>query len=266
MLKDLYDRRLISFTLTRSFTMNHLAQPAPKVEGVFVGKAPTVDEARTDNAQVVEPATVEKAMEVGPAVPYDAKRRAAKVKHTSQDKGISVKALRGTTGADFESIAALLRGAPKKNCLKQHFSLFFNERDFVSFGEVKRFVIIKGDCCFVFTEDSDIQPLYAIPLDEVKAIMEDPKKPDKFAVTISPTLRSNASKVEFKTVLLKYRNDGSQAYQFTFDTTTDRSVAKRFLDVVQKSTKAKTVTASIYNANAVGKEAAKAQPMHEHVK
>lgn len=246
--------------------MNDLAEPAPKVATAVVGKAPTVDEAKTEDAQVVAPATVEKATEVGPAVPYDVKKDAAKIKHASHEKGISVKALRGTTGADFESVAALLRGAPKKNFLKKHFSLIFDERDFVSFGEVKRFVIIKGDCCFVFTDDSDIQPLYAIPLDEVTAIMEDPKKPDKFAVTISPTHLGNASKVEYKTVLLKYRSDGSQAYQFTFDSTTDKSVAKRFLDVVQNSAKAKakTVTASIFNANTVGKEAAKAQPMNEH--
>mmetsp|Transcript_6257 Transcript_6257/g.10358 ORF Transcript_6257/g.10358 Transcript_6257/m.10358 type:complete len:244 (+) Transcript_6257:93-824(+) len=242
--------------------MNHLAQPAPKVEAAMVGNAPRVEEAKTDHARVVEPATVEKAKAVGPAVLFDGKRDAPTAKEATKERGISVKALRGTTGADFESVAALLRGAPKKNFLKKYLSLFFDERDFVSFGEVKRFVIIKGECCFVFLDDSDIQPLYAIPLDEVNAIMEDPKCPDKFSVTISPT-STNGTKDDFKTVLLKYCKDGSHAYQVTFDISKDASAAKRFFDVVQHSTKTKTVTSSIFHAKAIGKEAAKAQPTND---
>lgn len=246
--------------------MNHLAQPAPKVEAVFVGKAPLVEEAKTDDARVVSAATVEKAIAVGPAVLFDPKRDAPQMKVTSQETGISVQALRGTSGADFESTVALLRGAPKKNFLKKHLPLFFDERDFVSFGEVRRFVVIKGDCCFVFFDDKDVQPLYAIPLDEVIGFVEDPKKPDKLSVTISPN-STNGSKDEMITVLLKYRINGLQAYQFTFDASADRSVAKRFLDVVQNSTtKPKTVSASIYTANTVGKEAAKSQPDNEHKK
>lgn len=240
--------------------MNHLAQPAPKFEAVSAEKAPKVEAATTDSAQVVEPATVEQAQAVLPALLFDPKRDAPQLKEVVTEKGISVKALRGTTGADFESVVALLRGAPKKNFLKKVLPLFFDERDFVSFGEVKRFVVIKGDCCFVFTEETEIQPLYAIPLDEVRPVMEDSKKPDKNSVTISPT-SANATNVDFVTVLLKYHN-GSQAYQFTFDTSKDRSVAKRFYDVVKNASKAKskTVTASVLQAKNVGKEAAKAQP------
>ena len=240
--------------------MNHLAQPAPKIEALSVEKAPKVEPATTDSAQVVEPATVEQAQAVLPALLFDPKRDVPQAKEVTKEKGISVKALRGTTGADFESVVALLRGAPKKNFLKKALPLFFDERDFVSFGEVKRFVVIKGDSCFVFTEDTEIQPLYAIPLDEVRPVMEDPKKPDKNSVTISPT-SANTKNADLVTVLLKYHN-GSQAYQFTFNTSKDRSVAKRFYDTVQNASKAKskTVTASILRANDVGKEAAKAQP------
>jgi hypothetical protein len=78
-------------------------------------------------------------------------------------------------------------------------------------------------------------------------------------VTISP-ISATIAKNELVTVLFKY-HDGSQAYQFTFDRSNDKSVAKRFLDVVQNAClKSKAVTASIVQANVLGKEAAKAQP------
>ena len=49
---------------------------------------------------------------------------------------MSVAALRGDSGADFEGNAAVLRGAPKKDILKRFLPLFFDERDFVAYGEV----------------------------------------------------------------------------------------------------------------------------------
>lgn len=58
---------------------------------------------------------------------------------------MSVKALRGGAGADFEGDAAVLRGAPKKNILKKALPLFFDERDFVAYGEVS--CVYERDCC-----------------------------------------------------------------------------------------------------------------------
>ena len=52
--------------------------------------------------------------------------------------GMSVVALRGDSGSDFEAKAAVLRGAPKKDILKRWLPLFFDERDFVAYGEVKQ--------------------------------------------------------------------------------------------------------------------------------
>jgi hypothetical protein len=72
------------------------------------------------------------------------------------------------------------------------------------------------------------------------------------------------SKDEMVTVLFKYQNDGSQAYQFTFDTHPDKAVAKRFFETVQqcaKNTKGGPVRASVVHAKIVGSVAAKAQPM-----
>lgn len=90
--------------------------------------------------------------------------------------------------------------------------------------------------------------------------MEDPNKPEKTSVTISPT-SSKGSRADLVTVLLRY-HDGSHAYQFTFDTSNDRSVAKRFYGAVERASKADvtTVTASIVLAKTLGQQAAKAQP------
>jgi hypothetical protein len=66
--------------------------------------------------------------------------------------GISVEALRGESGADFEGNAAVLRGAPKKDILKRFLPLFFDERDFVAYGEVRENL---GICfCFLRVFDS----------------------------------------------------------------------------------------------------------------
>lgn len=72
------------------------------------------------------------------------------------------------------------------------------------------------------------------------------------------------SKEEMVTVLLKYQNNGSQAYQFTFDTHSDKAVAKRFFETVERSVQSKMggpVRASVIRAKNEGAFAAKAQPM-----
>ena len=56
---------------------------------------------------------------------------------------MSVAALRGESGSDFEGNAAVLRGAPKKNILKRVLPLCFDERDFVAYGEVRSRVLVR---------------------------------------------------------------------------------------------------------------------------
>jgi hypothetical protein len=67
------------------------------------------------------------------------------------------------------------------------------------------------------------------------------------------------------TVLFKYRKDGSQAYQFTFNTHSDKSLAKRFFNTVEQCSSGKgkggPVRASVIHAKNVGGAAGKAQPM-----
>ena len=86
----------------------------------------------------------------------------------------------------------------------------------MSYGEVLRYVVVKGDNCFIFTEESDPSPLYAIPLHDKMAVLEDPNQPEGTSLTISPTFK-NVSKEDLDTVLLKCRGSGKIAYQFTFN-------------------------------------------------
>lgn len=212
--------------------MNHLAQPAPQAGAATAADAPRVKPATTEDALPVEPATAESPAAVGPAVPFDAEK-AARPDEDKSIKCLSVKALREKPGFGFESEVAVLKGAPKKDFLKKFLPIIFDERDFVAYGEVRRYVVIKGGSCFVFMDEDGTEPLYAISLFDFKAIMEDPKKLDKFSVNISP-ITASIQKEDLVTILLKH-HDGSQGFQFTFDTSKDRSIAKRFLELCQRA-------------------------------
>lgn len=248
--------------------MSNLAAPAPAVEPAVADKAAYSDAAVADMVQQSEPVRVSSAAAVDPALPYDDPMRYAPsiVANPKQLKpdALSVQVLRGTTGSDFESYAAILRGAPEKNFLQKWLPLFFDERDFVSFGEVKKYCLIKGDSCFVYAEESDPSPIYAIPLDDLYAIREDRDNPDKGSITINPRPGTNKPPKNLVTILLKYKKNRKQAYQFTFDIDKDPSLPKRFMDVVAKcgdaASKRGRLTASVAVAKVAGKEAEKAQP------
>ena len=103
-------------------------------------------------------------------------------------------------------------------------------------GEIARYVFVKGDCILVYGQETDPSPLYAIPLENFRAVQEDPKNPDRDSFTISPRANTNEARINLVTILLKYKDSGKQAYQFTFDTTADRSIATRFMDVIASNT------------------------------
>jgi len=176
---------------------------------------------------------------------------------------ISVDHLRGTGGAQFEGKVAVLRGAREKNRLAKLLPCVFGERDFVSYGEVLRYVVIKGDSCFIFTEESDPSPLYAIPLHDKTAKREDPNNPEVTSLTISPTFK-NIAKEDLETVLLKYRCSGKVAYQFTFNQRDGSNLADGFLGVVNSLSKSGgkvgDKTSSVVYAQVVAAEKGKYQP------
>lgn len=240
-----------------------LAVPAPRVSGAA---ATLVEDA---GAAVVEPAVPKKAplaepaAEVEPAVPFDdSMRHAPKANVTEtpiRGDQLTVDTLRGTSGSDFEAHAAVLRGVAKKNFLQKFLPFIFDERDFVAFGEVLRFVLIKGSNCFIFTAETDISPLYSIPLGDLVPKIEDRNNPEGTSLTISPSF-NNLSKDDLSTVLLKYPS-GRIAYQFTFDTKDDEGVADRFYSVlrgVEKRGAAQTTSIAFAEVVARGKE--KCQP------
>ena len=117
--------------------------------------------------------------------------------------------------------------------LRRLASIVYDERDFVSYGEVARFVFVKGNCIFIYGQDTDPKPLYAILLGSVVAIKEDPNKPDKDSYTVSPRVDTNEARKDLVTILLKDRKTMEQLYQITFDTSKDKDVAKRFMHVLK---------------------------------
>lgn len=261
--------------------MSNLAPPAPRASAAVAEKAPSGEPAVADRVQQSPQVQAQPMEPADPCIPYDDPsnfslstvhlvKKDGSVIGMTKNSGIttllSVSSLRGTSGATFESYAAILRGAPEKNILKVCLPCLYDERDFVSFGEVKKYCLIKGSTCFVFLQDTDLAPLYAIPLDEVYPVQEDPNHPDPASITVSPMPGTNKPRKSVVTIMLKYRRDDSQAYQFTFDTEQDVSLAKRFMDAVEMgNTAAKkscggVATASIVRANVVAQKAAQQQP------
>lgn len=240
----------------------NLAEPAPRVEPAHADGAEYTDAARASMVQQSEPARASPVPPVDPASPYETTK-------PQNDKAISssvsVAMLRGGSGADLECPAAVFRGAPAKNFMQILFPCIYDERDFVSYGEVRKYILVKAGTCFVFGEKTDPSPLYAIPLDEMTAVQEDPNHPDPAGVTVSPMPDTNKPRDGMITVMLKYKTNGKQAYQFTFDTISngcDRTIPKRFMDLVHESSKSKRapVTASVVKAERVGKEKMTQQP------
>jgi len=190
---------------------------------------------------------------------------------------MSVAALRRDGGADFESRVAVSAGGAKKNFLRVCLPWFFDQRDFVTFSEVSdtnelllisrwnrvpylagtstvvadssclicilhflqisRFIVVKRNCCFVYLEPTDGEPLYAFSLSELNAEIEDPNKPDKYSYTVDPSTNTNKTSNKLTTVILrnKFINKGNLAYQLTFDTSKEKGVVKKFMEVMERA-------------------------------
>lgn len=246
----------------------NLAAPAPRVEPAIALKADRVEAATASMAQQGEAMKVEAAAKVEPATVYEKAMDHAPPSVLHADKNtkihhLSVKTLRGGSGADFCSYAAVLRGAPSKNFLQKCLPCIYDERDFVAYSEVKKYILVKGMSCFVYASETDPSPLYAIPLEEVYAILEERDRLDPTSVTISPVPGTSQSRPEFVTVLFKYHKDNAQAYQFTFDASNDASLVTKFMDAIDgnKKKQGQTVTASVVMADRVAEKAKQNQPL-----
>lgn len=98
-----------------------------------------------------------------------------------------------------------------------------------------RYVVVKDDVLFVYAEKTDPSYLYTVPLGSVKAIKEDPKKPHKRSVTVSPGYGMGIDRQDenLETALL-LDGRGKLVLQVTFnckDDTTD--ITNRFVSAVR---------------------------------
>eukprot|EP00980_Cylindrotheca_fusiformis_P023379 scaffold10429_cov126-Cylindrotheca_fusiformis.AAC.10 len=215
---------------------HHLATPAPAVEAAIADRAAPSEELRVEPARPSEDTTVEAAKRVEPAVLYDDPRKFAPPMTQEQASHLSIKALRAS-GVEFESKAAVIRGGVPKNILRRCLPLCFDERDFVSFGEVLRYLFVKGNCILVYGEATAPSPLYAIQIASINAEQEDPRNPHNHSYTVSPRANTSEAAENLLTILLKDKTTNKIAYQVTFDTTNDKGVGKRFLDILNRNAK-----------------------------
>lgn len=213
-----------------------IADPPRRVSPATAAMAPDAG-----HVESIEPAVpthspdVTPADAVEPAVTVDDPMKFAPQKLLEESYGVddqlSVIRLRFGSGTDFESSAAVCRGATK-DILKRLLPCIYDERDFTSYGEILRFIVLKEQHCFVYTEETDPGPIYTIPMGSLKPVVENPKKPHRRSVTVSPAPNTNVTKDSMVTVLLLDAR-GVLAYQFTFDVSQDKNVANKFVLAVQ---------------------------------
>ncbi|CAJ1961049.1 unnamed protein product [Cylindrotheca closterium] len=231
--------------------MEHLAAPAPEVEVAEADRA--IPSASFEVAPVTpcEDASVQSVRSVEPAMTVDDPKKLAPPMSKEEASHLSVKALR-RSGIEFESKAAVIQGGVKKDIFRKCLPLFFDERDFVSYGEVVRYMFIKNNCILVYTDDTSPFPLYAIQISDVTVEQEDPRKPDKYSFTVSPQPNTNKPAENMLTFILRDKVKRKIAYQVTFDTTNDKSLGKMFMDLFQRNAKKygdEVITASVVGSN-----------------
>jgi len=231
-----------------SIPAKNLAEPAPIVESAKATSIGSTEPATADAVGPSEAIQVGSALPVEPATTVDCAMDLAppSVQNPTKidKKSLSVSQLREGTGVDLETYAAVIQGAPSKNWLQKWAPIIYDERDFVTYGEVKKYILIKNGVCFVYSEATDLFPLYTVALHEFRAVAEDPDKPDKGGVTISPLPNTNKPKVTMITILLK-NHKGKQAHQFSFDTErVSPAVPKQFVELVNQA-KSPSVLATV---------------------
>jgi len=246
----------------------NLAAPAPPVQKAEATPAPREGSIKVDLAPESEPVRVSAAPRVGAATTVDDPRAHAPpnllhattqtMQQAQESLGVETLRVMSPNGRlDFDSYAAVIRGGPQKNIARKMLPFLFDERDFLAYGEVKYFVAVSGELCLVYAEETSQKPYYAIDLTQFTAIQEDPNHPDPNSFTISPEPDTNKPRPSMITILLKEKRSRKQAYQFTFETAKDKTMAKRFLDVVMVASASATNKKEVVEGHLVGKEKGK---------
>lgn len=220
----------------------YYAAPAKPAAPAVASATPTVEPIENDPGYVIEPAIesdlvtkIEAAPKVDVAEEVHDARKYAPTKQLDEsyvkDSSMSPDELKKSSsgGVDFSGAVAISRGL-KVTCMRRIFPFLFDPRDFISYGEAARYVVLKDGLCFVYLEEKDVTPLYTIPLEDsgLVAKKENPHKPHKTSVTISPMTNTNLQRRDLETILfVDARN--TLAYQFTFDVTKNKESADMFL-------------------------------------
>lgn len=245
----------------------NLALPAPRVEEAIASKVEPVEPATAEMARpsnsivpvttpLVEPATI---VSAPPTTTEGPQSPTPTLKTPTIPSSLSVEGLRLAPGTNhFESEVAVLPRAPHKNLVQLLLPCLYDDRNFVTFGEAKKYCFVKDTVCYVFSDPTDPRPLYQIslslddhPPSALAVTMEDPYHPHPYSTTISPQPDTNLPRAEMATVLLLRRrrrrtnssansrnrtNDLLLLYQFTFDTSQDRTRADRFRNILHQIT------------------------------
>jgi hypothetical protein len=243
----------------------NLAAPAPRVDPAHALEWVEQETARADMVPESGAATALAAPVVEPAVVYDNPMQFApeSVRNPPPQPPSVAEALR--TNADLATRVAVVRPAQQRF---YHCPCLHGDREFVAYGDLEKYIAIKDGTCFVFGQpDGTAAPMYGVPLESFRAVLEHADHPDRNSVTVSPVLNTNQPRDGLVTVLLHSRDTGKLAFQFTFDTALacDKSAPKRFMELVEQQQKGGTscydstmlVTASVVVDDRNGKETMK---------
>ena len=208
------------------------------------------DEYKVQTAENFDGLNVKPAEEVDAAVMVDDPRKFAPTHllekpRTNQNdhKNLPVSKLKESeTGIAFESPAGVTNGViitAVRKCtlvLSKILPALYDERDFVSLGEIMRYVVLKDNVLFVYTQKDDPTYLYSLPLESLKVVLENPKKPHKRSMTVSPGYGMGIDRQDdnIKNVLLLDVRD-KLIKQIVFDCKEDKDqgLADRFVACVQ---------------------------------
>lgn len=230
-----------------------MIEPAPKVEAARASAAKPQDAPAAAPAEISERVQAERPPGVECVVaepPRDGgsfiRRRDGVVRYDSNNyygnkNKLSLEELRSAHGGKlpFEASAGVIVGPADKNFFQKLVKpvRIFNERAFVSYGEIRRYIAMVNANLLVYAEKSDPTPLYTIPISDLIASKEDPNRPDFYSHTVSPEANvglpfSKKTRGCLDTVLLR---DSSMkiVYQIVFDRLeTEEGIADIFVNAV----------------------------------
>lgn len=239
----------------------NLAQPAGRVSPAFAEMDNDANQSqKNDEEYFVQPADNLNELDnhdltmnpVEPAViGFDDAKQIAQINQAKDPKtengnnGISVDMLKqGPTGIAFEGAAGICRGMDMHVvrrvtlALSKFLPAIYDQRDFVSYGEILRYIVIKDNILFVYAEKTDPNYLYTISLDSLHAVKEDGRNPHNRSVTVSPGYGTGKDRQDGNIVnvlLLEARN--KLVYQIAFNIAKDETIADNFVNVVQRINK-----------------------------